>query len=1283
MRHVAAVVCLSFCALAAFAQTNLGTITGTITDPAGAVVPNAPVEAQNAATGAVYPAASSATGNYTISQLPLGTYQLSVTVAGFKRYVRTGITVEAYGIYRIDPVLEVGAATESVVVNAEASMLKTESTEQSYTTPTETLDNLPILTLGGAPSGFGNTSGLGNIRNPLASLELLPGTDFASDNTLRVNGMPSSSQTVNVEGQDSSNGFWKQITQINQQGADAIQEVTVQTSNYAAEYGQAGGGYINYTMKSGTNQLHGSGFDYFVNTFLNAGTPFTVALNNPNSLVQNPIHQNDYGFTLGGPVDIPKVYNGHDKTFFFFSFEQFRQINFTSNSVSQVPSAAERSGNFGADIPPPFIVPCNSLALGTGTSAPLQTVCPNEVFDPSTRTIVNGVPTEMPFPNNTIPMSRFDPTAVLIQKMFPLPNNPSPVLNYSVPGYSDYRHTTIPSIKIDELLSSKLKLSGYYSATKTLSPQTNGFSQPYTTTIPQNSLAQTVRLNLDDTVTPTLLLHFGAGLLHTTNPSVNPTYDQAAAGLFPQGVPFPGKNFPYLSGLDSSAFVFPGFSGGGPFPFSGSTASFFEAPFEEDVKPTFNANATWIKGNHTFKLGATAMFEGIPTITTSRANGEFEFAQQQTANPGQLGQPWANTASSGMGYASFLLGLAGGLDVAPPSEGTRLGMHSYGLYLQDSWKVTHTLTVELGLRWDYATEWTEEHGRMQNADFTAPNPTIGGRLGTVEYGATCNCSFAKPYPFSIGPHLGVAWQITPKTVFRAGGAINYAAGADQAGLNVSVPDFIGLNPPGYGLPAATLKYGDPYAPGNIAGNPVLTTQTFLQTPEYPAPNGGAVPPSSPFISVAPNADRLPRIFQWSIGFQRELSKDMVIEAAYVGNRGAWWTAPLLSQLNYNGITPQQLESKYGLNVQNPADANLLLLPINSPQVLARFPNLANPNSVYPGFPATEQLVAALVPYPQWYGGIPPFLGPPLGDTWYDSLQVKFTKRYSHGLTAGLGYTYQKELTNGVNSNTSYLTPDAPLINDVFNPALDKQISGFDIPQELIMSVTYTTPKWEGSGSGMKALSWFTRDWTLSGILRYQSGSLLRTPASNNNLLSQLGIGPANNPALWGGGTTFQNRVPGAPLFLVNPNGNFDPTTQLALNPAAWVDAAPGTFGASSPYYNDFRWQRQPVENIGFGRIFRIKEGITLQLRAEFQNIFNRLFYALPADAAPNGLAGLPAVDPESPTAHLNNLGNPGTPTYRTGLLSGGYGFVNWVNGGAGTTDAAQPRSGQLIARFTF
>src|SRR5580700_2683112 len=312
MRHVAVVVCLSICAFAAFAQSDRGTITGTILDPAGAVIAGAMIDAKNVATGAVYPTASSDTGNYTIAQLPAGNYELTVTVPGFKKYVRGGLQVEVAANIRVDVGLEVGSASESITVEAAATLLKTEGGEVSHNVSTETLDDLPILTLTGAAASIGTANSLGNIRNPLSAVELLPGARISTDAILRVNGMPSNSQSINIEGQDATNGFFKQQNQVNQAGVEAIQEVAIQTSNFAAEYGQAGGGYFNYTMKSGTNQLHGSAYDYFVNEALNAGTPFTdagrqgnfpgnpvVNSNKLGQLLRNPIRQNDYGFTLG------------------------------------------------------------------------------------------------------------------------------------------------------------------------------------------------------------------------------------------------------------------------------------------------------------------------------------------------------------------------------------------------------------------------------------------------------------------------------------------------------------------------------------------------------------------------------------------------------------------------------------------------------------------------------------------------------------------------------------------------------------------------------------------------------------------------------------------------------------------------------------------------------------------------------------------------------------------------------------------------------------------------
>ena len=309
-------------------------------------------------------------------------------------------------------------------------------------------------------------------------------------------------------------------------------------------------------------------------------------------------------------------------------------------------------------------------------------------------------------------------------------------------------------------------------------------------------MAQTIRINLDTTLSPTLLLHIGAGYLHTSNPQTAPNYDQKQ--LFPEGVPFTASNFFPICGHVQHHGG--GWSGGTGFPGSNTGVAFTLTPVANDYKPTFNASLTWVKGNHTYKLGATALFEGIQSVNASRADGQFTFNQQQTADPSQNGQPFANVASSGFGYASFFLGAANVVSTAAPAD-VRLGTHSYGIYVQDSWKITRKLTFDYGLRWDYAILWKEQYGRLQNAAFDQPNPLIGGRLGTVEYEATCHCTFANAYPFAFGPHLGVAYQITPKTVFRAGAAISYAAVSDQAGLNSSAGDFYSLTPP---LMAAAL-----------------------------------------------------------------------------------------------------------------------------------------------------------------------------------------------------------------------------------------------------------------------------------------------------------------------------------------------------------------------------------------------------------------------------------------------------------------------------------------------
>ena len=1236
--------------VAAIAQTDRGTITGTLSDPAGAVIAGATVEAKNIATGATYQVATTGTGNYTLSQLPAGNYEMFITVPGFKKYVRQGLTVAVAQTLRIDAILEVGTAAESVTVQADAPLLKTESGELSHNITTDRVDNLPVINLGGG-------TGVGNVRNPLAAITLIPGSAFSNDNTLRVNGMPANTQTIRIEGQDATNGMHRQFNQANQASLDAIQEVTIQTSNFAAEFGQAGGGYFNYTMKSGTNEFHGSAYDYFVNEALNAGTPFTSRpAPQSNEHLRNAQRRNNYGFTFGGPIAIPKLYDGHNKSFFFFNFEQYRETLNVITGSTTVPTPAYRRGDFsGAQL--------GALTIRgvPAVDALNRPIFQNQIFDPNTtRPAPDGSVVRDPFPGNIIPIDRMDPVALKIQSMIPLPRGPlatAAVNNYAVPAYSSYRHTTIPSIKLDHSFTSTIKVSGYYSETRTQAneqtPNSLYFSQPFSAAAPQDIVSRTTRINYDQTITPTMLLHLGGGLLYTSQPYLTQEFDQSSLGW---GGNFAfSKAFPYIaSGFDNARGGFNYVMG-------------YFAPYEyfKDIKPTLNASLIWVRGNHTMKMGGEAIFEGFPIHTLARAHGNFTFSAQQTADPWEDGR--GLNATTGFGWASFLLGLNGALQHSAGAT-SRLGNHSFAGYIQDTWKVTRKLTLDYGLRYDYVTLLHEEYGRMQNAAFSTPNPAAGDRLGSVVYEATCHCTFNHNYPFAFGPRLGAAYQIDPKTVFRAGVGLAYGTAPNQANLSTNSLDFYSIGPSGYGEAADLLRDGNPYAPGNRFGNPPIFWPDFRANfPIEVAP--GVRPPASPFISIDRNSGRPPRILQWSIGLQREIAHNLVVEAAYVGNRGVWWTAPLLFTQGYNALTIDGLKSQWGLDlVNNQTDRDLMTQRINSPAVIARFPWMANPNSVYPGFPATQQLFQALRPYPQWTG-VPPFLGPPLGVTWYDSLQAKVTKRLSRGMMVDSAFTWQKELNLGVGADTTYLTPAPNLINDVFNRQQLKQISGFSRPFQLVLSFRYTTPGFAADSRALKTLSWAVRDWNLGGVLRYQSGQVIRTPPSNNGLFRQLAR--TDNPANWGGANTFWNRVPGQNPLLFDPNCKcFDPTTQLVLNPNAWADAPLGQFGSSAPYYNDYRWQRQPAESLSLGRTFKLaREGkIKFDVRVEFFNVLNRLFLANPL---PVSVSGFPPPG-----------NNPAAQTVRNqfGALTAGFGFVNTFNPPGG---AAQPRSGQIVGRFSF
>ena len=595
----------------------------------------------------------------------------------------------------------------------------------------------------------------------------------------------------------------------------------------------------------------------------------------------------------------------------------------------------------------------------------------------------------------------------------------------------------------------------------------------------------------------------------------------------------------------------------------------------------------------------------------------------------------------GFAYASFLLGAVDSVVIAPVNN-LDLGKHLLGLFLQDTWKITRRLTLDYGVRYDYQTYLKEDQGRLAQFAPLVPNPSAGGQPGAVEFegsGATpigtarCNCNFANNYPFAIGPRLGVAYQITPKTVFRGGWGLVYATTGDINGANqgaLSLPNPVLA--PSFGTPAMTLASGVPFP-----------------APPFPNYNPGQYPQSGYAGTQAPptwydqNAGRPARQMQWSIGLQRQLATNLAVEANYVGNRGVWWNAP--GMVDVNALTPQAIAAA-GLSLNNPANLQILTSPLNSPLAIAN--GFGKPP--YAGFPTTLTVAQSLRPFPQ-FSSITPLYAPD-GNTWYDSLQAKATKRFSHGLQFTTLFTWSKQFSTSAPLNTGTGT-GSQAVSDVFNRSLDRWIAPYDQPFLLTVAASYTLPALHTN----KLVSWVVRNWQVNTLLGYGSGLPILAPVAQNNLNSVL-LRNTTGPQVG-----YADRVPGQPLFLENLNCHcFDPNKVFVLNPAAWAEPPAGQWGTGAAYYGDYRQQRRPNENIGLGRIFRVKERYELNVRIEFSDVFNRA--EMPVPTSTNAAA----------TQVRNSAGVP----------TAGFGFIATANTGAVTnTQIPTSRQGTVVARFRF
>jgi hypothetical protein len=951
----------------------------------------------------------------------------------------------------------------------------------------------------------------GNMRSPESFILLTPGVTGAAA-TPNINGSQQRSKEVLFDGVMStgpeSGGVMFTVPPV-----ESVGEFKLLSANYSAEYGHSGGGFEVFSTKSGTNTFHGSLFEYFRNNDLDARgfiSPTT------------PINrQNEFGATIGGPVRLPH-YDGRNRTFFYFVYDGFRYAAGATNQLITLPTAAQRNGDF------------SGLTKGGGAL---------QIYDPgSTRQDGSGGFTRDLFPNALIPASRFSKVAVSMLSMLPAAGTAA-VNNYTSTGNATFNRD-VYTFKIDHLISDRNRFNLFGYANKEDSLDAAFIAGPWSPGLDQKRPDRWLRFNHDYSFNSTTMNSFRAGYTHAPQVWQRLTSNQ---GLLPKtglkGVNPPDDVLPQIQFSDTYQ------NWGDQIKNTG-----------EQVNNTlhFADTVTMVRGNHTWKFGADMRWQQTNGADHANQQGLFKFNSNETALPTAAGR-----ANTGNPFASFLLGA---VDSSTYNELFVVPGNRYrykGLFVQDDWKVSRRLTLNLGLRWDYFSPREEHNTNISGFDPSLANPGAGNLPGAIRFLGNgqgrdnSRSSFADPDYKDFGPRFGFAYMLTQKTVIRGGYGLSYGMGNGTAGLRDS-QNFI------YGFNAAPS-----YASTDSGVTPAFNLDSGFPT-NWPLPpfidptvqNGSAV------RMIGKGDGRTPYFSNYQINVQRELSGQSSIEAAYVGVKG---TRLGNSLINLNQVDPRYL-SLGALLTQSVTSAAAVAAGIKVP---------------YPGF--TGSVAQALRPYPV-YQAITNNSNPN-GNSTYSALQVKYTKRMSHGMTALVAYTWSKTISDGDIS-----AGGGPAGQDYYNRRLEKAIADYDVPQLLTFAYTYELP----FGKGKKYLNngsvaaHILGGWQLNGIQSYQTGTPVQLTV-NNTL-------PIFN------GTLRPNLVGGTPMTLDHP----DPLANPWFNKNAF--SIPGTYqlGNAARSYNELRAPNSYNESLGLMRRIAIKERLTLTLRGEFFNTFNRVVFGAPA-----------------------------------------------------------------------
>jgi hypothetical protein len=1120
--------------LSAFAsgQTFSGSIAGTVTDPAGAVVSGAKVQLKNVDTHDTRDSTADADGSYRFDNLLPGTYEISAQAPGFKSYVQSNMILRANTAATLNIALQLGGTEQKVEVTGEAVLLDTQSANNSVTLDSHLIEALP-----------------NNTRNPLNFVFSLAGTTEAQGGmTTRsgsfdqnysmfgLNGGRSGNETILIDGAPSQAVDWGglMVSPIN----DSVQEQQVVQNEYDAQYERAGAGVVTLITKSGTDSFHGEAYDFLRNSALDANT----WSNDKNGAPKGLFHRNQFGANIGGPI--LKRYN----LFFFGAYEGLRQPYTSSSGLLTVPTALERQGDFSQTF--------NSDGTLSTIYNPFTT---RQVTDAQGNTFY----TRDPFPGNKIPSTLFNSVGQKILNLYPQPNRPGQGPN-QINNYFAQGKGTVDNDKFDTRVDWNQNTIHRMFVRVSDRVRQNDTPPCFFCNGADNNATNDdhgFQVALNDTLTPspTWVIDSYVAVSRWYEAQTSIGFGKAGAGTI--GLSPSLFQAPLLPVINADQYTT-----------LGSTYSSFNRYVR--TSDTAQINLTKQLSRHSVKFGANYDVALINNIQESP--GSFNFSNSLTScDPSASGVCQASNAGSlitGNAVASMLLGVGnGGTNI---NMDPAMSLHTYGLYVQDQWRVNDRLTVTGGLRYENQRPATERYNRLAYFDMNVVNPISAqvapllGRPvnGGFEYASNKN-RFAWPSEnLNFAPRLGAAYKITDKLVARAGAGIYYAPASAMISFD-NPGQFLGF--------ASTTNFV-----GTVGGQGYIP-QGFVSNP---FPNGVTQPQGSSqglntFVGMGvgqawPKAKH-PTGYteQWSFDLQYQLGSHSVIEAGYTGVRGR--------KLMYGNpdLNADQLPTKY-----------LALGSQLDQQVTNPFSGIiTDPSSGLSG--PTVAYNQLLRPYPQftylnWNRSLPG------ARSEFNALNVKYTHAFSSGLSLISTYQWSKALDNGSEDFIGWATGNA--WRDSYNTNLDYGVSAHDIPHSFATAFSYQLPFGKGKHWGSSApllVNQLLGNWELSSTIRLSSGMPLYKVVWNyySNPLSAYGFP----------GPEIPNLV-----------GNPKPSKQTAdnwINASAFERAAPFTLGNSPQHDTRLReaatknWDLAVAKNFG-------TERFKVQFRGEFLNVFNHPIY---------------------------------------------------------------------------